>query len=73
MYAIIQGVPVFADSVLSKEKIQEIALDLIVTWTWEGRTIGKIELVCDEKGIHACMYEKACSKHIPWKNDHGEE
>jgi hypothetical protein len=72
MYTIIQGVSVFADPALSKKMIQAIALDLIATWRWEGRSIGKIELICEKKWIHACIYEKACNKRIPWKNNHSE-
>lgn len=69
MYTSIQGVPVLADSALSKELIEEIALDLITAWRWEGRSIGKIEITCNENWIHACMYEIAGSKCIPWKNN----
>jgi hypothetical protein len=73
MYTIIQGVPVLADPALSEETIQRIATDLIQSWAWEGRQLGKIELICDKNWVHACTYEKASSKLIPWKNNNIEE
>ena len=73
MYTIIQGVPVLADPSLSPEAIRKIAMELIQSWAWEGRSLGKIELICDKNWIHACTYEKPSTKVIPWKNCTDEE
>lgn len=73
MRIIIQDVPVFADPALSKETIQQIATDLIQSWAWEGRHLGKIELICDKNWVHVCTYEKASTKLIPRKKNNIEE
>jgi hypothetical protein len=73
MYTIIQGVPVFADPTLSLEDIRNVAMDLIQSWAWEGRALGKIELISDKNRIHACTYEKASGTLIPFENNNNEE
>ncbi|MDF2904658.1 MAG: hypothetical protein K0S25_2296 [Bacillus sp. (in: firmicutes)] len=41
MCNIIHGIPVLADSTLSREKINKLVSDLVQTWKWEGRQLGK--------------------------------
>lgn len=73
MYTIIQGVSVFADPALPRAATRAIALELIQTWNWEGRALGKIELIYGNDQIHVQAYEKPFSKVIPWKNRSQEE
>ena len=65
---IIQGVPVLADSTLPSDEIYKIAVELIHIWAWEGKPLGKIELICDGNWIHACTYEKPSIKMIRAEN-----
>ena len=74
MHTIIQGVPVLhADPALSPADIRKIAMDSIQAWAWEGRPLGKIELIYDKKRIHIITYEKPSTKVSPWKNCMNEE
>ncbi len=74
MYTIIiQGVPVLADPALSPEAIRKIVMELIQSWAWEGRPLGKIELICDKTWIHIVTYEQPSNQVIPWKNCTDEE
>lgn len=67
MNIIIQGVPVAADPALDREKINALALDVIQSWNWEGRELGRIELIRDAQSIHVCAYEKPSIRRIPNK------
>jgi len=73
MDTIIQGVPVFADPSISPEDIRKIAIDLIQSWAWEGRRLGKIELISDKNRIHAFTYEKSSGTLISCENNNNEE
>lgn len=73
MHTIIQGIPVHADPALSSEDMNKISMDLIRSWAWEGRPLGRIELIYDKKQIHIVTYEKPSSKVIPLNNDINEE
>jgi len=73
MHTIIQGIPVHADPALSPEDTNKIAMDLIQSWAWEGRPLGRIEIIYDRKRIHIVTYEKPSTKVIPWKNCINEE
>lgn len=70
MHTIIQGVPVHADPTLSPADIRKIAIDLIQSWAWEGRPLGKIEIIYDKKKIHIITYEKPSTKVIPLEKLH---
>lgn len=67
MNIIIHGVPVAADPSLPREKINALALDVIQSWNWECRELGRIELVRDAQSIHVCVYEKPSIRRIPNK------
>jgi len=66
MHTIIQGIPIHADSALSLADIRKIVIELIQSWTWEGRPLGRIELIYDKKQIHIVTYEKPSVKVISW-------
>ena len=68
MCTIIQGIPVMVDPTLSWEEINKIVTEIIQDWAWEGRNLGKIELLSDGQLIHICSYEKPSIKLIPLKN-----
>jgi hypothetical protein len=69
MCTIIQGIPVAADSVLSENTIKRLVGDLIKAWEWEGKKLGRVELICDEHIIHVFSYEKPTVKLISLQND----
>lgn len=56
MCAIIQSIPVVADPVLPRNKIKQLIYELIQTWKWEGKELGKIELICEEQLIYVIFY-----------------
>lgn len=68
MCNIIHGIPVAADSTLSRKEINKLVSDIIQTWTWEGRQLGKIELSSDGQLIHIRSYEKPLIKLVPLRN-----
>ena len=68
MCTIIQGIPVMADSALSWEEINKIVAEIIQDWAWEGRNLGKIELLSDGQLVHICSYEKPSVKLMPLRN-----
>lgn len=70
---IIHGIPVVADPALSREEINRIVYELVQTWAWDGRQLGKIELIRDGQLIHICSYEKPSIKLVPLKNSKSEE
>lgn len=65
MCTIIHGIPVMADPALSVEKINRIVAELVQTWTWEGKQLGKIELICDGQLVHVYSYEKPSIRSFP--------
>lgn len=68
IYTIIHGIPVLAAPALPREEVKEIISDLIETWAWEGRQLGKVELVSDGQLIHIYSYEKPSIQYVPLKN-----
>lgn len=62
---IIQGISVAADSSLSKEQINQLVSELKQTWTWEGRQIGRVEIICVGQMLHLLTYEKPTFQCIP--------
>ena len=73
MCTIIHGIPVVADPTLSREEINRIVYELVQTWAWDGRQLGKIELIRNGQLIHICSYEKPSIKLVPLKNSKSEE
>lgn len=72
IHTIIHGIPVIANQALPREKINAIISDLIQTWTWEGRQLGKVELVSDGHLIHVCAYEKPSIQYVSLKSNKSE-
>jgi len=68
MCAIIQGIPVVADPSLPRNKIKQLVCDIIQTWKWEGKELGKIELICDGQLIHVISYEKPVVQLVSLRN-----
>ena len=73
MCTIIHGIPVVADPVLSRKEINKLVSDIIQTWAWEGRQLGKIELISDGQLIHICSYEKPLIKLVPLRSNISRE
>lgn len=67
MSTFIHGIPITYDPSLSWEEIREIAEDLVHTWKWEGRTLGKIEFIRDGPWIRVYSYETPCLSLVPAK------
>jgi hypothetical protein len=65
---IIQGIPVTADSSLSQEQINQLVSELKQTWTWEGRQVGRIEIICAGPMIHLLAYDPPVFQCIPLKH-----
>ncbi|MBP2628431.1 MAG: hypothetical protein H6Q68_3142 [Firmicutes bacterium] len=62
---IIQGISVAADPSLSQEQISQLVSELKHTWTWEGRQIGRVEIICAGQMLNLLTYEKPVFKRIP--------
>ncbi|WP_021166587.1 hypothetical protein SOV_07850 [Sporomusa ovata DSM 2662] len=54
---IIAGIPVRADMSLLLEQINNLVYEIIQDSAWEGRLLGRIELIHDRQRIHVCSYE----------------
>lgn len=67
MHKKIQGVKIAADPALPPEKVYELAVDIIRTWQWEGRRLGRIELHMNGPIIRAFAFEKPFQLTIPAK------
>lgn len=68
MCAIIQGIPVVADPALPRNTIKQLVCELIQTWKWEGKELGRIELIRDGQLIHVISYEKPMVQLVPLRN-----
>ncbi|SDF52996.1 hypothetical protein [Sporomusa acidovorans] len=62
---IIQGIPVATDPSLLPEQINLIIAELKQDWAWEGRQVGRVEVVCSGQMIHIVSYEKPVFQCIP--------
>lgn len=66
MNTMIQGISVTTDPTLTKEETIKIVSNLIKDWTWEGKKIGKVELIRDGTWIHVCSYEQPSIQIVPY-------
>jgi len=57
-YLTIQGIAVAADASLSCHQINKFVGEVVQSWAWEGRQLGRIELIRDGQRIHVCSYEQ---------------
>lgn len=69
MRFIVFGIPVTTD--LTLEETRRIVRDLVQDWAWEGRQLGKVELIRDGQLIHVCSYEKPTVTAISLNNTKG--
>ncbi|WP_378956310.1 hypothetical protein [Pelosinus sp. sgz500959] len=60
----IYGVQVTADLELSYFEMEKIVKNLVEDWDWEGRQLGKVELISDGQFVHVCAYEKPIVKVV---------
>lgn len=63
----IAGIPVGADPSLSLEEIKQLVYDIVQAWAWEGRQLGKVELIRAGQWVHICSYEKPVTQLVPVK------
>lgn len=63
----IAGIPVRADLSLSSEEIRQIVCEISQAWTWEGRQLGRIELIRVGQWVHICSYEQPVTQLVPAK------
>lgn len=61
----IYGIPIIAGSGLSQSETKKIIGDLVQAWAWEGRQLGKAELISDGQFVPVCSYEKPFVTVIP--------
>lgn len=67
MPVFIHGIPITFDPSLSWEEVSQIAEELVHTWSWEGRKLGKIEFTRDGPWIRVCSYEAPLVHLFPAK------
>jgi len=66
MDTIINGIPVTTDPALTPEETNRIVYKLIKDWVWEGKQLGKVELIREGKWIRICSYEQPSIQIIPY-------
>lgn len=54
----IQDIPVEADQTLSEAEVNTLVHEVIISWKWEGRCLGRIELARQADGVCVYAYEK---------------
>ena len=62
---IIQGVSVAADYTIPQNKIKGLVCEIIKTWQWEGKELGRIELIRCGQMINVVTFEKPVSQVVP--------
>lgn len=67
MLMFIHDIPIAFDPSLSWEEIREIAEELIHTWNWEGRKLGRIDFSRDGPWIRVYSYETPFLSLFPTK------
>lgn len=67
MLRFIHGIPATCDPLLSWDEIREIAEEVIHTWSWEGRKLGRIDFMRDSPWIRVYAYEAPCLTLVPSK------
>ena len=54
----IQDIPVEADQTLSEAAVNTLVHEVILSWKWDGRCLGRIELARQADGVCVYAYEK---------------
>ncbi len=62
---LIHGIPVESDPSLSPEEIHKLVCEVIQTWIWEGRKLGKVEIIRDGQWMQVYSYEQPFIKKVP--------
>ncbi|WP_094607696.1 hypothetical protein SPSIL_009460 [Sporomusa silvacetica DSM 10669] len=63
----IHGIPVVTDPSLSREETNKLISDLIQDCAWEGRQLGRVELIRYGEWVHVCSYERPSIKLVSVK------
>lgn|GEM_PF-1064140 len=63
----IADTPVRADLSLSREEINKLVYEIIQDPAWEGRPLGRIEIIHDKQWIHIYSYEQPVTQLVPIK------
>ncbi len=58
MIKTICGIPVTVGAGLSPAETEKVVSDIARDWAWDGRQLGKVELISDGRFVHVCSYEK---------------
>ena len=66
MNTIIQGIAVTTDSALPQEETVRIVSKVIKEWDWNGKKLGKIELIRDGEWIRICSYAQPSIQILPY-------
>lgn len=64
---IIHGIPVESDPSLSLEEINKLVCEVIQSWTWEGRKLGKVEIIRDGQWMQVHSYEQPSIQLVPMR------
>jgi len=64
---IIHGIPVESDPSLSTEEINKLVCEVIQSWTWEGRKLGKVEIIRDGQWMQVYSYEQPFIQLVPMR------
>lgn len=64
MHKRILGIPVTTNARLSQSLIKEIVGGILEDWAWEGKQLGKVELISHGDTIRVCSYEKPIVKVV---------
>ncbi|MCM0759783.1 hypothetical protein M7775_14580 [Sporomusa sphaeroides DSM 2875] len=68
---IIDNIPVEASPSLSRAEITKLLQEINRDWNWEGRQLGRVELIRDVQCVHIHAYEKPSIQIIPIKSYKG--
>lgn len=69
MTTLLPNIPITFGSDLSREEISKIAEELVETWNWEGRQLGRIDFIRDGPRIRVYLYPPPCLQLIPLKSN----
>ncbi|HWR39571.1 MAG TPA: hypothetical protein VN611_08710 [Patescibacteria group bacterium] len=65
---IIEGIPVEADPQMSPKQLRQICRNIRRAWRWEGRSLGRMEIVRQEDAFFVRIYEAPVIRVYPSQN-----
>jgi len=68
----ISNISVRANIFLTIEVITKLVKEVAQAWAWEGRSLDKVELICQGQWVHICSYEKPYSQQTSWRVKNNE-